>query len=167
MEIDTILDKIESDEMKRSDSSNDNAIRIEPLWSGRLQTQLEKWGKRAADKSVLHSLAAKKNKIRFRIFGITASLLTLIVGIITPYLEKDIIYAIVLALAACLSAINVACNFGELAQRHLAAEDEYSKLIMKMEYILACSKTDRAPADVTMTEIRFTMAEIAAAAPDI
>ena len=147
--------------------SVDDSVRVEMRWTPRLQEKLEKWQTRVSKASTDHNKAAKKHKYRYRLLGIPAALIPLCVGILSPYINQPIIMAVMLAIAACLSAVNTSLNYGASMQKHYNTENDYCRLSFKLQYILAQPKSDRQPADVIMTEIRFTLSEIAAQAPDL
>jgi hypothetical protein len=78
------------DETKiESMSSNDNASRTEMLWSSRLQEQMINWLSTITKQAARHNIAAKKKKLRFKVLGITSSLLVLVVSMMTPYIPMS------------------------------------------------------------------------------
>ena len=163
-----IEDLLPSDPDRSNSSSIDNQNRIEGLWTKRLQTQLRDWGDTVADNAKGHNSGAKRNKIKARVFGIPGPLATLFIGFIQPYIAGyDLLFAILLAIAACWSGINVACDFSGTRQKHHDAESKYGKLKLKIEGILACPKSNRQAVDNVMLETRLTMSQIAGEAPDL
>ena len=153
--------------VETSDSSIDLAVRIEMIWTSRLQARLERWSTRVLDGVAGHKKAAKQKKRIFKGLLISSTLLTLCISIMMPYLDHDLTFAVLLSVAACLTAVNGALDFGGVAQRHLSAEAQLSRLALRIGYILDQPKSNRAPADVVMTELRYEIAEIESAAPDI
>jgi hypothetical protein len=152
---------------ERSHSSVDTAVRVEMLWNSRLQRRLEQWYKRVLAGVASHDAAAKKKKRLFKVLGITSSLMVLVLGIMTPFFNHPLTYAVLLSIAACLGAVNTSMDYGGLTQRHLTAASRFAKLALELEYTIDQPKSDRAAADVTMTSFRFQISEIEESSPDI
>ena len=57
---------------KKSDSSKDDASRVELLWGSKEESMLESWASEAALKSVHHANAEAKYRHLHQFFGITS-----------------------------------------------------------------------------------------------
>lgn len=136
-----------------SSESVDKNDRIEQTWDQRSETLIANWGQSAKKESKKHYAISNKKKTLFYIFGLSAALIPMAIGI-TEQFMPSYIKTIVLLTAGTISTVMTFFDFGGARQKHLASEQLNKVFYIDVEHVLSKPKRFRNACDVTIERLK-------------
>ena len=152
----------------RDSDSSDDVSREEMKWNDKNSNLLVQWRDKCSENCIGHGKKAQKYKSLYVWFGLPSVLIPLTIGILQPYLrEYEIILSLLMVLSGSFSALTTFFDFSRKRSRHLESENNYNKLDLKIQSILAVPKRNRNACDVTINTCLMTLNSINGQSPPL
>jgi hypothetical protein len=150
------------------EESKDDEYRKELLWENREERLLLGWVDEIKIRTVKHSSNAKKNKIKYALFGVPSILIPISLGGLSSVIpEHSLIYSVGMMISGVFSGISMFFNFGKKAQSHSEFSNKFFELTNEINSELSKPKAYRVACDVYMTQIKINYNSLCKHAPDI
>ena len=133
---------------------------------------LRTWERRSRESQVAHYTAADRHRLKDRLLGIPAIVLSTVVGtsvFATLQKELDPKWKILIAsfsiLAAALMTLHTSMGFADRAERHRSSGARYAGVRRRIEEVLALPSESRGEISAMLASIRGTMDKLAEESP--
>ena len=151
-----------------SSQSQDDSQRKELLWEEREEILLEEWRENMETQSKKHRIKGDKFKQLYKVFGIPAILIPIVLSSLSSQLEgSPLINSLCLLLAGVCSGISNFLNFGRLYSEHYNYEQLYDEMANELKKELSKPKRHRVACDVYMERVYMRYSALNQGAPNV
>jgi len=146
--------------------SLDDPYRRELLWRQSIDDIVTKTREEADIASKAHSVAAKKARNLYNLFGLPTVLIPVLGSLVSTYDDvPQLVITTLLLLTGLLSAGQNFMNFGRKSQTHYEYAARWMDISSNIQYEMAKPKQDRTAADVFIERLRNRTAALRAGEP--
>lgn len=147
-------------------NSKDDSTRKELLWESREENLILKWGNEMKEKEKYHKRKGIRLKKLYRLFGIPACCIPIIVSGLTNEL-KDFpeILSYLMITTGIITTMMTFFNFSKTSQLHFEFENRYAMLIKNIEKEMQRPKKSRIACDVYVENIYLQYCYLDSSAP--
>ena len=148
--------------------SNEDITRVEQKWSDENEKLLNEWSKECNDNAIQHRKKAHKNKVLYKVFGLSSTILPVCLVAVKDFFQKEsIVMSVFLMTIGTINGITQFMNFSKNQQQNYEAETKYLDLELHIKTILAKHRKYRQSSSTVITHCMLTLSNIKSSVPSL